>query len=63
MIFILFKLPLVSSSLKLNSLVENTWFVSSLVVTVLFDAVGASFTPNTVMVITPISVAVPSETV
>ena len=63
MILILFKLPLVSSSLKLNSLVENTWFVSSLVVTVLFDAVGASFTPTTVMVITPISVAVPSETV
>ena len=41
---------------------EDTWLFS-LIYTVELDAVGASFTPITVIVITAVSVAVPSETV
>jgi hypothetical protein len=40
----------VSTSAKLKSATEKTWFVSSPVVTVLSDAVGASLTGSTVTV-------------
>ena len=45
-----------STSVKLNSLAANVWLVSSLVVTVLSAAVGASFWPEALTVIVAVSV-------